>query len=425
MSASDPILITGTGVVCALGRESQEVWEKVRAGESALGPIRQWDVSGWPRRVAAEIDAQPTSLVTDRKLHKLIRRTDVFGIYAAGRAIDQAGIVPWRENLDEAGQVAASEGIGCYVGSGGGTYESQYDYFPLLDSAQGSLETFGRLLGETVNPMWLLRTLPNNVLCHVGIRYGLKGSNACITNHSVSGMLAALEACAAMRSGEAQRCVAIGHDAPIQQQAMLYYHGAGLIAQDTVRPFDARRDGSLFGEGAGALFLETEAAAAARGATVLGELLGGGSGSDAVGLLAIREDGDGLARAIEAAFADAGIGPREVGVVVAHANGTPQSDASEAAALRRVFGASIPPVTGFKWAIGHTVAAAGVIEATLALHALGEGVVPGVPTLEQIDPALADLPVSAKAQATRGDVALILCRGFGGTNAALLVRARR
>jgi 3-oxoacyl-[acyl-carrier-protein] synthase-1 len=358
-------------------------------------------------------------------LHKLIRRTDVFGIYAAGRAIDQAGILPWREGLGEAAQVEASEGIACYVGSGGGTYESQYDYFPLLDSAQGSLEAFGRLLGETVNPMWLLRTLPNNVLCHVGIRYGLKGSNACITNHSVSGMLAVIEACAAMRSGEAQRCVAIGHDAPIQQQAVLYYHGAGLMAQDTVRPFDARRDGSLFGEGAGALFLETEAAATARGATALGEVLGGGSGSDAVGLLAIREDGDGLARAIEAAFADAGISPRDVGLVIAHANGTPQSDASEAAALRRVFGASIPPVTGFKWAIGHTVAAAGVIEAALALHALREGVVPGMPTLQEIDPALADLPVSTKAQATRGDIALILCRGFGGTNAALLVRARR
>jgi 3-oxoacyl-[acyl-carrier-protein] synthase-1 len=425
MSASDQIVITGTGAVCALGREPQEIWEKVRAGQSALAPIRQWDVSAWPRRVAAEIDAEPTSLVPDRKLHKLIRRTDVFGIYAAGRAIDHAGMVPWRESLDEAAQVAASEGIACYVGSGGGTYDSQYDYFPLLGSAQGSLEAFGRLLGETVNPMWLLRTLPNNVLCHVGIRYGLKGSNACITNHSVSGMLAVIEASAALRLGEAERAVAIGHDAPIQQQAVLYYHGAGLLAQETVRPFDARRDGSLFGEGAGALFLETQAAAGARGRAVLGEVLGGGSGSDAVGLLAIREDGDGLACAIEAAFAEAGIGPRDVGMVVAHANGTPQSDASEAAALRRVFGASIPPVTGFKWAIGHTVAAAGVIEATLALLALREGVVPGMPTLQEIDPALADLPVSASAQPARGEVALVLCRGFGGTNAALLVRARR
>jgi 3-oxoacyl-[acyl-carrier-protein] synthase-1 len=425
MSARERILITGTGVVCGLGREQQDVWDKVRAGESALAPIQQWDVSTWPRRIAAEVGESPTTLVPDRKLHKLIRRTDLFGIYAAGRAIDQAGMVPWRESLDEAAQAAASEGIGCYVGSGGGTYESQYDYFPLLDSAQGSLEAFGRLLGETVNPMWLLRTLPNNVLCHVGIRYGLKGSNACITNHSVSGMLAVVEACAAMRSGEAQRCVAIGHDAPIQQQAVLYYHVAGLMAQDAVRPFDARRDGSLFGEGAGALFLETEAMSAVRGATVLGEVLGGGSGSDAVGLLAIREDGAGLVGAIEAAFADAGIAVRDVGMVVAHANGTPQSDASEAAALRRVFGTSIPPVTGFKWAIGHTVAAAGVIEAVLALQALREGVVPGMPTLRQIDPALADLPVSAKPQPTRGEIALILCRGFGGTNAALLVRARR
>jgi 3-oxoacyl-[acyl-carrier-protein] synthase-1 len=408
-----------------LGRTPDAIWAALRDGRSALGPIRQWDVSNWPRRLAAEIaDYDPIALLPDRKLHKLIRRSDVLGLYAAGCAIEQAGVAAWRDSLDEAQAQAAAERIGCYVGSGGGSYDSQYDYFPLLDSAQGSLEAFGRLLGETVNPMWLLRTLPNNVLCHVGIRYGLKGPNACITNHSVSGMLAVIEAAAALRLGEADRAVAVGHDAPIQPQAVLYYHGVGLIAQDSLRPFDARRDGSLFGEGAGAMFLETEAAATARGRAVLGEVLGGGSGSDAVGLLDLRDDGEGLVRAIEAALDDAGIRAGDVGMVVAHGNGTRASDASEAAALLRVFGPAVPPVTALKWALGHTIAAAGVIEPALALLALREGVVPGVPTLQQIDPEFAALPVGRQPQAPRSDIALALCRGFGGTNAALLLRAR-
>ena len=109
--------------------------------------------------------------------------------------------------------------------------------------------------------MWLLRTLPNNVLGHIGIRHGLKGPNACITNHSVGGTLAVIEAFEALRHGEADRAVAVGHDAPIEPQMLLYYHGVGLLASEALRPFDARHDGSVFGEGAGALMLETEASA--------------------------------------------------------------------------------------------------------------------------------------------------------------------
>ena len=109
-------------------------------------------------------------------------------------------------------------------------------------------------------------------------------------------------------------------------------------------------------------------------------------------------------------------------MIVAHGNGTRPSDASEAAAIRTVFGAHPPPVTAFKWSFGHLIAAAGILETTLALEALAEGVVPGVGTLRELDPECAGLPVSADAQVPRSGVALILCRGFGGTDAALLVR---
>ncbi len=268
-----------------------------------------------------------------------------------------------------------------------------------------------------------MRSLPNNVLGHIGIKYGLKGSNACITSHSCSGSLAVIEGMEALRNGEADRIVAVGHDAPIEPQMVLYYYRLGLIASETLRPFDAARDGSVFGEGAGALVLETEASATARKATIMGDVLGGGYTSEATGLLAIRDDGDGLARAIAMALDDAKIDARDVGMIVAHGNGTRPSDASEAAAIRRVFGGDAPPVTGFKWAFGHLIAAAGILETTLALATLADGVVPGVATLRELDSDCAGVPVSAKPQKPRSKVALVLCRGFGGTDAALLVRA--
>jgi 3-oxoacyl-[acyl-carrier-protein] synthase-1 len=236
-------------------------------------------------------------------------------------------------------------------------------------------------------------------------------------------MLAVIEATEALRNGEADRALAVGHDAPIEPQMVLYYHDVGLIAKDAIRPFDARRDGSLFGEGAAALALETEASAKERGASVLGEILGGGSASDAQGLLAIRDDGDALARSIDMALADAGVRPADIGMIAAHGNGTPQSDASEAAAIRLVFGASPPPATAFKWAFGHLIAAAGILEAVLALHSLHDRTIPGVATYGLADPACAGARVSSEPQAPRSDVALALCRGFAGTNAALIFRA--
>jgi 3-oxoacyl-[acyl-carrier-protein] synthase-1 len=177
------------------------------------------------------------------------------------------------------------------------------------------------------------------------------------------------------------------------------------------------------GEGAAALVLETEQSAAARGAAVLGEILGGGSASEGEGLLPIRDDGDGLARAIAIAIDGAGLRAGDVGMVVAHGNGTGAGDASEARALQAVFGAAPPPVTAFKWALGHLLAASGIVELVVALAALRERTVPGIATLQRVDPACAALPVSRSPQAPRSDVALILSRGFGGTNAALVVRA--
>jgi 3-oxoacyl-[acyl-carrier-protein] synthase-1 len=424
MADAADIVITGAGALCAAGKRPAEIWNTIGSGRSALSPIQQWDSTQWPRRIAGEItDLDPVALLRDRKIQKLIRRSDVFGLYAADQAIDASGLGAHRDTLDEAAAAEFSDRTGVYVGSGGGSYSSQYDYFPLLTSAAGDLKAFGRDLGDTVNPMWLLRTLPNNVLCHVGIRHGLKGSNACITNHSISGMLAIIEAMQAVQQDEADRAVAVGHDAPIEPQAVLYFSELGLLARDTIRSFDAHRDGSLFGEGAAALVVETRAMAQQRGAPIFGELLGSGCANDSQGLLAIDDEGEALADAIRMALENARLHPTDVGMIVAHANGTRQSDASEAAALLRVFRREPPPVTGFKWAFGHLIAASGIIETVAALSALQARIVPGIPTLRELDPACAGLTVSASPSTPRSDVALVISRGFGGTDAALLVRA--
>lgn len=424
MTRGPKVLITGSGAICAAGKTADAILETVSAGKSTIAPIRQWDATQWPTSMAAEVaDYNATALVPDRKLHKLIRRSDVFGLYAAGQALEAAGFPDYRRTLDEEANTLFADRTGIYVGSGGGAYESQYEFFPLMSAADGDLRVFGEELAASVNPMWLLRTLPNNVLCHIGIRHVLKGANACITNHSVGGALAIIEAAEALRAGEADRAVAVGHDTPIEPQLVLYYARAGLLGAGELRPFDARRNGSVFGEGAGALVLETEAAANARQAKVIGEFLGSGQASEAQGLLAIRPDGDGLARAIALALEDAQLTAADVGMIVAHGNGTRQSDGTEAAAIQRVFGAATPPITALKWSFGHLIAASGIVETAVALAALGQRAVPGIAPLEHIDPAFADLSVAAAARAPRSDVALVISRGFGGTNAALLVRA--
>jgi 3-oxoacyl-[acyl-carrier-protein] synthase I len=426
MTSSVRVVITGAGAVCGAGRTVGSIWNAILGGQSAVAPMTQWDASAWPVRVAAEVpESSLRTLVEDRRLQKMVSRTDLFGLYAAGEALRESGLLAHRETLAASVAAQFNDRSGVFAGSSGGTFRSTYEFFPLLTQAAGDLAAFGRELEMTVDPMWLLRQLPNNVVCHVGIRHGFRGVNACITNQCVGGAMAVAEAAAALRAGEADRAVALGHDAPIEPETILHYNNLGLLAPEVLRPFDRSRRGTVFGEGAAAVLLETAAAAQARGAEILGEVLGSGCVSEATGILDVLPDGDGLARAIELALKASGLAPAAIGMVVAHGNGTRASDASEAAALRRVFASTLPPITSFKWAFGHTIAASAALDLVMALQALREGVVPGIATLNELDPALAPLPVSAHPQQPRSDLALVCSRGFAGMNVALIVRAGR
>jgi 3-oxoacyl-(acyl-carrier-protein) synthase len=418
------VAITGAGCVCGAGRTVDSIWNRILSGKSAIGPIRQWDAGHWPVAVAAEVhDHELRTLVEDRRLQKMISRTDLFGLYAAGQAILSSAVIAEREKLEPSALAQFNDRSAVFAGSGAGNFRSGYEFFPLLTQAAGDMTVFGRDLETTVEPLWLLRQLPNNVVCHVGIRHGFRGTNACITNQCVGGAIAMAEAAAALREGEADRAVAVGHDAPIEPETVLHYHNLGLLAPDTLRPFDRTRGGTIFGEGAGAVMLETSDEARAREAPILGQFLGAGCVTEATGIVELIPDGDGPARAIQLALEDAEVSPGQVGMVVAHGNGNRASDASEALALLRVFAGAPPPVTSFKWALGHAIAASGTLESVLALKALKEGVVPGIATLNELDPALVPLPVSSSPQTPRSDIALLCSRGFGGMNVALVLRA--
>jgi 3-oxoacyl-(acyl-carrier-protein) synthase len=424
MNPPQKIVVTGLGAVCGAGLKIDSIWDAIVNGKSAIKEISSWDASRWPVRVAAEVTGVDNrTLVEDRKLHKMISKTDLFGLYAADTAIQQSGLTAHRDTLAAAATIRFNDRSGIFAGSGGGNYGCNYDFFQAMAAAGGDLKKFGGQFAESVNPMWLLKNLPNNVLCHVGIRHNFKGTNACIINHCTGGALAVAEAAAAIRAGEADRAVAVGHDTPFEPETFFHYQRLGLLSPEIVRPFDRDRSGTVFGEGAASVMLEMATDANARHAASLGEFLGSGCATEATGVLDIRADGDGLSRAIEIALANAKTTREEVGMIVAHGNGTRASDASEARAIRRVFGEKIPPVTGFKWAYGHLIAASGILDLVLALTALRQKIVPGISTLNLADPEFARFPVSKTAQQPRSDIALVLCRGFGGMNVALLVRA--
>ena len=158
MSSSNAIAITGIGAVCGAGVTLEGIWEAIAGGRSSVGPIRQWDATRWPVQIAAElVGVDNRQLVEDRKLHKITSRTDLLGLYAAGKAIEQSGLLPYREKLGAEAATLFNDRSGIFAGSGGGTYRSSYDFFPLLTAAEGDLQRFGSELTGTINPMWLLK----------------------------------------------------------------------------------------------------------------------------------------------------------------------------------------------------------------------------------------------------------------------------
>jgi 3-oxoacyl-[acyl-carrier-protein] synthase-1 len=414
------VVITGFGCLTATGADAAATWEAVLAGESGIREAATWDSSGWPYRLAGEIkDYSPRELVSDRKLLKFITRQDVIGLNAVTQAIAHSRIIEHRDGL--ADPTSFNDRTGVFVGSPATKYRYQHDYLSPLADAAGDSREFGTRAMEDVHPMWLLRTLPNNVLAYVGIQYGFKGANANVTAHGISGSQAIAEACRYLRDGAIDQAIVVGYDSASELEALPYYASVGLLSSQGLRPFDRSRDGTVLAEGAGAIVLETRDAAESRGAMIYGEVLGSSVVTEAEGVLSVREDGEGVSRAIRLALEDGGKSPDEIGMISAHANGTRVSDAGEACAFTEIFGASTIPVTGFKWSLGHTIAASGAIESILALLCLADGRVPGIPNLEELSPDCEGAKVSASEQKPRSSVGIVVSRAFAGLNSCIVL----
>ncbi len=394
------VAITGVGAITPLGVGAETLLSRWCAGDVGIE-----DGVG----VCSAFNAE--ELLTKKERRRADRFTQL-AIGAAAEAIDQAG---WPGGLP-----CPPERIGCLIGTGIGglaTIESQHDV----------LRERG---GEALSPLAVPLMMANAASGTVAMRHGLKGESYGTVSACAAGAHAVGNGYRLVRHGVVEACVVGGAEASITPLAHAAFAGMGATSKSGVsRPFDRRRDGFVLAEGAGALVLESEGLARARGAEVLGWISGYAATADAHHLTAPQPEGEGSARAIEQALADAGWEPADLDYVNAHGTSTPLNDRSETMALKRALGdhAAALPVSSTKSAVGHTLGAAGAVEAAVTVLALKQRVAPPTLGLDEPDPEL-DLdyvpdgprPLRETARPLR---AISNSFGFGGHNAVLCLEA--
>ncbi|MCX7115435.1 MAG: beta-ketoacyl synthase N-terminal-like domain-containing protein [Gammaproteobacteria bacterium] len=417
------VYITGMGMLTAAGHSVEDNWASLLNGTSHLRPITGWDLSGWPCQLGGELTSfEPAKQLPDRKLLKIISRQDTFGLFAAQGAIQHSGLLDHRETLPT--QEAFNDMTGIYVGSPGNKYLQQYDFLPLLAKTGDDMPAFATHLSEEVHPMWLLRILPNNVLAYTGIQYGFKGPNHNIANHAIGGSQALIEAFHAIQSGEIDRAVVVAYDLGLEPQALFYYDKLGLLSPDGLKPFDEAHNGTVLADGAAAIVLESKASAQARQATCFAELRAAASQTECAGLFGLTEGGAPLEALMQHVMHKAQCTPEQLAFTIAHGNGSKGSDHAEAAALTRFLAATPSPVSAFKWSMGHTLVASGLVDTILATLALNKRTLPGIAPLTTPHHSAQSLDLSPHTrQIDHGDVALIINRGFASMNACIAIKA--
>jgi 3-oxoacyl-[acyl-carrier-protein] synthase II len=406
------VFVTGAGVVSPLGNDTETFWKNLTNGVSGAGPITRFDTSAYDTRFACEVKNFSTEGVIDRKDAKRMDRFVQFAVVASHEAIRSAGL-----DLDAVNR----ERIGVILGSGIGGMET--------------FETQHRVLVERgpnrVSPFFIPMMISDMGAGQVSIQFGLKGPNFCTVSACASGAHAIGEALRLLRAGDADVFLAGGCEATITPMAVAGFSNARTLStrndepQRASRPFDQDRDGFVIGEGAGVIVLETEDHARRRGATVICELSGYGASGDAFHITAPSADGDGAARAMIRALADAAMPPSDVEYINAHGTSTPTGDPIEVLAVKRVFGdhARKLMMGSTKSMTGHLLGAAGGLEAVVTALTLARGIVPPTINLEKTDPQcdLDFVPNQARAQRVRA--ALSNSFGFGGHNVTLAMRA--
>jgi 3-oxoacyl-[acyl-carrier-protein] synthase II len=408
------VVVTGMGMLSALGNDVASTWEGLLAGRSGIRTIASFDPSRLTSRVAGEVRDFDSSHVLDRKDQRRTDRYIQFGLVAAREAMDQAGL-PARLEGDLA------ERTGVILGTGLGGVGTLNDGFS-TNALRGP---------DRISPFLIPMGIPNVGAGQIAINYGMTGPNFATVSACATGGHAIGEASETIRRDDADIMLAGGSEACVFE--VLIGGFAAMRALSTrnddpeaaSRPFDKGRDGFVVGEGAGVLVLEELEHALARGATPLGELVGYGATADASHITLPAPGGIGAVRAARRALVKAGLTPEDVQHVNAHATSTPEGDKAELQAIKSIFGdhAGSVAVTANKSMMGHTLGAAGAIEAIATVMALRDGCVP--PTLNFVDPdpEAAGLDIITGEAAQRDlTVALSNSFGFGGQNTALVFR---
>jgi 3-oxoacyl-[acyl-carrier-protein] synthase II len=421
------VVVTGLGVVAPNGVGKEAFWDACCNGRSGVGPIRSFDASQHPVKIAAEVhdfDVTPHLRTCQRKSLKIMGRAMRFAVGAAGLAIQDSGLDWGREDPTR---------VGVVMGTGLVPVELP-ELMPTLANscdADGNLDTasLGQKGSGALFPLWILKYMPNMVAAHISLAFNAQGPNSTITTACAAGTQAVGEAFRLIARGDAEIVLTGGADSRIDPLLILAYTALGALsrsdrpAQEVSRPFDGKRDGFVLGEGAGVLMLEELERAKKRGATIYAEILGLGSSFDAYTATQPDPEGRGAARAIAEALREARTDYRDVDYINAHGTSTRLNDRMETAAVKRVFGegARALPMSSIKSMVGHLIGAAGAVEAIAMALSLSSGVLPPTINQTQKDPECDLDYVPNTARDTRSRVAVSTSFGFGGQNAALVM----
>jgi nodulation protein E len=397
------VVITGVGVVCALGHNRTEFWKALSEGRSGIRPL----VSIEPGLLRFENGAEVTDWDPlrhfDDKESGLLDRFAQFGVVAAREAVADAGIEWTRELKEETAIVTGS----CV---GGQTTEDE-----------GFVSLYRKNIPR-VNPLTIPRTMENAAASRISLETGIVGPTYTVSTACSSSNHAIGQAFWMVRSGSARMAIAGGSEAVFSLGFLKAWEAMRVVSPDTCRPFSKNRKGLILGEGGAMLMLELLESAQARGARIYGEVVGFGMGSDAFHIT--QPSPDGAARAMRAALLDGGLKPEDIGYINAHGTATQANDATETAAIRKVFGkhADRLQVSSTKSMHGHTLGAAGALEAVATVLALRNGILPPTANYNEPDPACDLDVIPNQARQAQVEFALSNSFAFGGLNAVLAFR---
>lgn len=406
---SGRVVITGTGLVTALGSGVERTWSRLLAGDNPVGPIQSFDVTDYTTRFAAEAHDFDPEAWLDKRDAKRVDRFIAFAVASAQQAMDESGLVVSDDNRDQ---------IGVLIGAGIGGLQMMGDQHRIqIEKGPGK-----------ISPFLVPFMIPDMASGFVSILHGMRGPNSCVVTACATGANSVGDAFEIIRRGDAIAMLAGGSEAPINEIGLGGFCAARAMStrnedpQSASRPFDLNRDGFVLGEGSGVMVLEDYAYAKARGAKIIAELVGYGMSADAYHITQPDPEGSGAIRSMKLALKKAKLEPNKIQYINAHGTSTKYNDRQESMAIRSVFGyaADSVAVSSTKSMLGHSLGATGAVEAIICALAIRDGKIPPTINYETPDPECDLDYVPNVMRETRVDAALTNSFGFGGHNATLV-----